>query len=201
MKARQNHKANIKALIDYINKIVPLNEVDIERISKRVTFRKYLKNQYTVQSGDVCTHESFIVSGSMKSFYVDEEGNEHVVMLAVENWWTGDLSSFVNQKAADFNTQCLENCDVIQISYDDLNKLYEEVPKMERMFRIIMQNAYSATQRRLISNFTLSAKERYLNFCEQYPEMEQRFPQYLIASYLGMTKEFLSKIRNQASSS
>lgn len=199
MNATNNLKT--KALIDYVNNIVPLNKDDIEHISKRVSYRKYLKNQFTVQNGDVCTHESFIISGSMKSFYLDEAGNEHVVMLAVENWWTGDLSSFVNQKAADFNTQCLENCEVIQISYHDLNELYKEVPKMERMFRIIMQNAYTATQKRVISNFTLSAKERYLNFCKQYPEMEQRFPQYLIASYLGMTKEFLSKIRRELSSS
>jgi CRP-like cAMP-binding protein len=137
------------------------------------------------------------VSGCARTFYPDEKGHEHVVMLAIENWWTADLGSFITQTPADYNVQCLESTDVLQFSHDDLDQLYRDVPKMERFFRLIVQNAYVAAQKRIVHNLSLPAKERYLRFREKYPSIEQRVPQYMIASYLGMTKEFLSKIRSE----
>ena len=116
-------------------------------------------------------------------------------MFAVEDWWTADLGSFITQQPADYNVQCLEKTVVAQISYEGLEKLYAEVPKLERFFRIIMQNAYVASQKRVVRNLSMPARERYLLFKKQYPSIEQRVPQYLIASYLGITKQFLSKIR------
>ena len=118
-------------------------------------------------------------------------------MFAIENWWTADLGSFITQTPADYNVQCLENSVLAQLSYEDLRQLYLQIPKLERFFRIIIQKAYVASQKRLINNLSLPAKERYLQFREQYPQIEQRVPQYMIASYLGITKEFLSKIRSQ----
>ncbi|GHM99102.1 cyclic nucleotide-binding protein [Cytophagales bacterium WSM2-2] len=163
----------------------------------KVKARKFLKGQYVVQQGDVCRTENFVLSGCLKTFYIDQEGQEHIVMLAIENWWTSDLGSFINQAPADFNVQCLENSEVLQITYEDLEQVFLEIPKLERFFRIIIQRAFAAAQKRIVNNFSLPAKERYLKFREQYPQIEQRVPQYMIASYLGITKEFLSKIRHQ----
>lgn len=153
-----------------------------------------------VQQGDVCKYESFVISGCAKTFFLDPEGNEHVVMFAIENWWTADLGSFITQEPADYNVQCLENTKVVQFSHESLNLLYKEIPQLERFFRIIIQNAFVASQKRIVRNFSLTAKDRYLIFRDQYPEIEQRVPQYLIASYLGITKQFLSKIRAELSS-
>ena len=118
-------------------------------------------------------------------------------MFSIEDWWTADIGSFITQTPADFNVQCIENTEVIQFAYDDLEVLFEHVPKMERFFRKIIEKALVASQKRIVRNFSLSAKEQYLYFTRQYPKMEQRIPQYMIASYLGITKEFLSKIRSQ----
>lgn len=150
-----------------------------------------------MQQGDVCNTVNFIISGCTKTFYADAEGQEHIVMFAVEDWWTSDLGSFITQNPADFNTQCLENTQVVQFTYKALQELYEEVPKFNQLFRIITERAYVASQKRIIRNFSLSAKERYLIFKDTYSEIDKRVPQYMIASYLGITKEFLSKIKSQ----
>jgi len=183
------------ALIDYLKNRVDLTDQEVRCILDRVQVRTYLKGQYIVQQGDVCRHESFVLSGCAKTFFCDSDGNEHVMMFAIENWWTGDLGSFITQQPADYNIQCLEKTVVAQLSFIDLEQLYAEVPKLERFFRIIMQNAYVAAQKRIVRNLSMPAKERYLIFKKQYPCIEQRVPQYLIASYLGITKQFLSKIR------
>jgi CRP-like cAMP-binding protein len=188
---------NVKPLLDYVARYVSLTPEETSAVDRRVSSRHYLKGQFIVQQGDVCRHESFIVSGCVRTFYPDEKGHEHVVMLAIENWWTADLGSFITQTPADYNVQCLESTDVLQFSHDDLDQLYRDVPKMERFFRLIVQNAYVAAQKRIVHNLSLPAKERYLRFREKYPSIEQRVPQYMIASYLGMTKEFLSKIRSE----
>ena len=156
-----------------------------------------MKGQFVVQNGDVCKYESFVLSGCLKAFYIDNEGQEHVLMFAIENWWIADLGSFIGQTPADLNIQCVENCELVQIHYNDLQELYLDIPKLERFFRIIIQKAFVAAQKRIINNFTLPAVDRYLQFRDKYPLIEQRVPQYMIASYLGITKEFLSKIRSQ----
>ncbi|HTJ53030.1 MAG TPA: Crp/Fnr family transcriptional regulator [Cyclobacteriaceae bacterium] len=188
---------NARPLLDYVAKHITLTAAEESIVLGKVNFRKYLKGQYVVQQGDVCKYESFVLSGCLKTSYTNNEGQEHIVMFAVENWWTADLGSFITQTPADYNIQCLENTEVIQFSYDNLEQLYVEVPKLERLFRIILQKAFVASEKRIVQSFSLPAKERYLKFREQYPQLEQRVPQYMIASYLGITKEFLSKIRNQ----
>ena len=185
----------IDALITYLKKHIDVTSRDISTLSSNVRIRTFLKGQYIVQKGDVCKYENFIVSGCAKTFFIDNEGNEHVVMFAIENWWTADLGSFITQRPADYNVLCLEKTTVVQFSYESLERLYAEIPRLERFFRIIIQKAFVASQERIVRNLSMSAKDRYLLFCKQYPEIEQRVPQYLIASYLGITKQFLSKIR------
>ena len=186
---------SLEELITYIQKYVALSELDIELIEEAIITRKYLKGQYIVQQGDICRYESFIISGCTKTFFMDADGNEHVVMFATENWWTADLGSFVNQEPADYNVQCLENTNVMAFTYEAIEELYTKVPQLERFFRLIIQRALVAAQKRIIRNLSMSAKERYLLFRELYPNIEQRVPQYLIASYLGITRQFLSKLR------
>lgn len=188
---------NSEPLLTYISRYVRLTAEEEQLLLARVSYRKYLKGQFVVQQGDVCKCENFVLTGCLKTFYIDQGGHEHIVMFAIENWWTADLGSFITQTPADYNVQCLEDTELIQFSYEVLEQLYLEIPALERFFRIIIQKAYVASQKRLIHSHSLTAKEQYILFREQYPLIEQRVPQYMIASYLGITKEFLSKIRNQ----
>ena len=188
---------NNKPLLDYINIYINLTVEEETILLSKIIHRNYLKDQYIVQQGDICKSANFIISGCTKTFYMNKEGQEHTVMFSVEDWWTSDLGSFITQTPADFNVQCLENTELIQFSFENLEELYNKIPKLERFFRKIIERAFVASQKRIIKNFSLAAKEQYLIFKETYPEIEQRVPQYMIASYLGITKEFLSKIKSQ----
>lgn len=186
-----------KKILDYIKTFVELTPKEEAFLLSKITYRKYLKNQYLVQSGDTCNAVSFVLSGCIKTFFLNTVGQEHVVVLAVEDWWTSDIESFLYQKPAEFNVQCLEDSEVIQLKYEDLEELYTMIPNFESFWRKIMEKAYVSCQKRILRNFTLTAKERYLLFKNSYANIEQRIPQYLVASYLGITKEFLSKIKSQ----
>lgn len=184
---------------EHLKQYINLTESEKSHLISKLKQRNYLKGQYIVQSGDICRHHTYIVLGKVRTFYLDKNGNEHIITFGIEDWWVGDMGSLITQTPADFNVQCLENTAVIQISFDDMQELYKDIPKIERFFRLILQKAYVNTQKRIVRNYSLSARERYLLFCEEYPEIVQRVPQYMIASYLGITKEFLSSIRNQIS--
>ncbi len=189
-----------QAFISFINKHVGLNDDEETILLSKVTYRKYLKGQYVVQQGDVCKYSGFVISGCTRTFYVDDEGQEHIVMFSIENWWASEIGSFVTQTPSDYNVQCIENTELIQLSYNDQEELFKEIPKLERFFRLILEKAFVASQKRIVRNFSLTAKEQYLQFKIDYPELEQRIPQYMVASYLGITKEFLSKIKSQLTS-
>ena len=188
---------NVKPLLNYIAKYVTLTNTEEHFLTSRLSSRKYIKGQYILQQGDISQTECFIISGCTKMFYLDDKGQEHIIMFSIEDWWTSDLGSFISQTPSDFNVQCLENTEIIQFSYNNIEELFSEIPKLERFFRKIIEKAFVASQKRIIRNFSLTAKERYLIFKESYPKIEQRIPQYMVASYLGITKEFLSKIKSQ----
>ncbi|WP_318543306.1 Crp/Fnr family transcriptional regulator [Marixanthotalea marina] len=180
-----------------MSKYVSLTEEEKAYLDSKIVLRKYLKGQYLVQQGDICKYECYVVSGCTKTSYVDDLGQEHIIMFSIEDWWTSDMASFINQSPADFNIQFLENTELIAISHDVIEDLYKHVPKLERFFRQVVEKAFIASQKRVVRNLSMTAKDRYLFFKEQYPEIEQRIPQYMVASYLGITKEFLSKIKSQ----
>ena len=136
----------------------------------KLVHRNYLKNQYIVQQGDTCKSANFIISGCTKTYYIDLEGQEHILMFSIEDWWTSDLGSFITQTPGDFNVQCLENTQLIQFTHDNLEELYKQIPKLERLFRKIVERAFVASQKRIIRNFSLTAKERYLIFKKTYPK-------------------------------
>jgi len=189
----------LQPLLDYISKHIDLSREEEAFLISKVICRKYLKGQYVVQQGDICKYECFVLAGCTKMFYLDDDGQEHIILFSIEDWWTSDMGSFITQTPADFNIQCLENTELVMFSYDIIEELYAKIPKLERFFRQIIERAFVASQKRIVRNFALTAKERYLYFRNQYPKIEQRISQYMVASYLGITKEFLSKIKSQLS--
>jgi CRP-like cAMP-binding protein len=188
----------LNALVKTLSKYVTLTPEEVNIIESLFTFRTFRKRQYILQEGEITRHETFIVKGVTRTFEVDEKGQEHVLQFGLEDWWTGDLYSFLTETPAKSNIDCLEDTQVYQITKPNLETLYEKVPKMERHFRIVIQNAYIASTKRVASSLAKSATERYLDFTSQYPQIEQRVPNHLIASYLGITPQSLSRIRSQA---
>lgn len=184
-------------LLSYIAMHVTLTPEEEALLISKVHFRTYLKHQYISQQGDVCNSANFIISGCTKTFHTNTKGDTHIVMFSIEDWWTSDLGSFITQTPADYSVQCIENTSLVQFSYDALEALYIAIPKLERLFRKILERALVASQKRIIKTYSLDARERYITFKNTYPSIELRVPQYMIASYLGITKEFLSKIKNQ----
>lgn len=184
-------------LLNYINNFVSLTADEEAFLISKLVYRKYLKGQYVVQHGDICKYQCFVLSGCTKTFYMGDDGQEHIIMFSIEDWWNSDMGSFITQTPADYNVQCVENTELIMFPYNNIEELYSEIPKLERFFRQIIERGLVASQKRIVRSFSLSAKDRYLYFRSQYPKIEQRIPQYMVASYLGITKEFLSKIKSQ----
>ena len=176
---------------------INLSESEKSILASKLKYRTYLKNQYIAQEGDVYKYQTLILSGTVRTFYLDDKGSEHIVAFGIENWWVGDICSFATQSPAELNTQCLEKTEVAQVIYEDMEQLYQEIPKLERHFRMIIQKAYGNMTKRIVRNHSLPAKDRYILFSQSNPEIMRRVPQYMIASYLGITKEFLSSIRKQ----
>ena len=187
----------IQPLLNYIKNYVSLTPEEEAFLALKVKYRKYLKGQYVLQQGDICTHQCFVISGCTKTFHMDDHGQEHIVMFSIQDWWTSDIGSFISQTPADYNIQCIDKTELVMFSHNVMEELYTEIPKLERFFRKIIERGLVASQKRIVRSFSLSAKDRYLYFRNQYPKIEKLIPQYMIASYLGITKEFLSKIKSQ----
>jgi CRP-like cAMP-binding protein len=184
-------------LIENIRQYINLSSSDEQEIWKRCTPREFKRGEFINVEGEVNRFTNFIVSGSSRVYYIDPEGVEHVVQLGIEGWWVGDFPSFITQTPATMFTEALEKTSLIAFSYDDLQEVYSTVPKMERFFRILIQKAYASFHKRTLEALSLNAEERYLSFSEAYPLLDQRISQKHIASYLGMTPEFLSTLKKR----
>ena len=188
-----------EALIKYINSYAttPLAESEIELIKNAFVPKKFRKRQYFLQEGEVCKYSAFIVKGAMRQYSVDEKGTEHIVHLSIENWWAVDRESFVMLTPSIYNIDAWEDTDALLSTYADLNML-DQIPAIAEMIRKLDERHSIANQRRLNAAISLSAEKRYEEFASCYPEFLKRFPQHIIASYLGITKETLSRIRTAA---
>jgi CRP-like cAMP-binding protein len=184
-------------LLQHFNKYIHLTEEEFAECTSLFKYRKYRKHQYILQNGDISRNETFILKGCTRTYEVDDKGIEHILQFGLETWWIGDLHSFLTSAPSRLNIDCLEDTEVLQISKADLEKLYEKVPKLERFFRILIQKAFVAAIDRIYSNLSNPAAERYREFIEKYPHIEQRVPNHQIASYLGITPQSLSRIRSQ----
>ena len=180
-----------------VNEIVSITEEEFAYFNSLFVRKKLRKRQYLLQEGDVCKYQTFVEKGILRSFTIDEKGSEHILQFASEGWWMADLSSFLTDEPSIFNMEALEEAELLLIDKTSWNQALENIPKLERYFRILIQNHLIATQKRLMQSLAETAEEKYIRFTQTYPLCLQRVPQHMIASFLGVTRETLSRLRKQ----
>jgi len=183
-----------------ITEKIPLSEEEFEVCKALFTPRKVRKKQFLLQEGDVSKYQIFVNKGLLRSYTIDDKGAEHILQFALEGWWTADLYSFFTEEPSLFTIEALEDSELLLITRPSWETLLEKLPVLERYFRILIQNSLIATQRRLMESLSETAEKKYLKFMKMYPESIQRVPQHMIASYLGITRETLSRLRRDIAS-
>ena len=181
------------------NEKVPLTGEEEELIKSFLTTKKLRKKQYLLQEGDICKTIAFVEKGALREYTLDENGNEHIVQFALEGWIISDLYSFLTGEPATYNIDALEDSELVLITKSSYEELLKKVPKYETYTRLNITGAYIAMQKRLTSTISASSEERYSAFNAIYPDIVQRVPQHMIASYMGLTPETLSRIRRKIS--
>jgi CRP-like cAMP-binding protein len=184
-----------EAFKQYLTEKSQVTAADLSRIEAACIFKKLRKRQYLLQEGDVWKYNAFIVKGCVRTYTVDEKGNEHILNFAIENWWTGDRESLLSGKPAVFNIDALEDVEVILIPKQEFDQLCQEIPALNDMVNAILQRSFVASQNRIHTFLSLGAEEKYQQFINKYPQLANRLPQGMIASYLGITPETLSRVR------
>lgn len=193
--------ASCEPLLEYFSKLIPLSTAEKELVIEKFHPHLFLKKQFALQHGDVCKYFCFVVRGCLRMYTVDKKAVYHILQFATENYWIMDLTSFHKRRPATLNIDALEDTVVLRIPYDDLIDLYLKAPKFDRIFRVLLENHFMLQQQRMTQLFSSTAEERYLLFLETYPHLLNRLSQVQIAAYLGVTPEFLSRIRNRMSKS
>lgn len=185
-------------LLQHIGKYIQLTSSEELRLVSLLKYKKLRRRQFLLQEGDIQQQAVFVTAGCLRSYSIDKNGNEHILQFAPPGWWIGDMASFKGQQPATLTIDAVDDSELVYLQKDDLENLYTEIPKLERFFRQLAENALAAYQHRLVGNLSLSALERYNTFCQLYPSLIQCLPQKLVASYIGVTPEFLSKMLNQS---
>lgn len=185
------------SLQKHIKKHTQISDENLEKFSNAFTLQKVVKKEFLLKEGEICQFEGFVTGGCFKVFHSDQDGTEHTLYFAIEDWWVADVDSFTNSKPSQLNIQALENSEVLLISKQNKEKLYQEIPEIEKLFRIMSQKNLVALQRRMIDNLSKTADQRYLDFLAKYPKITQRLSNIQIAAYLGVSPEFVSKIRRK----
>lgn len=189
-------------LLKNISRYVTLTEEETEIFEGFWTEKILEKGDYLLRNGDVCRYDNYVVSGLVKAFYINSEnGNEEILYFSIDDWWASDIDSFSKQKTSIYNIQALEKTKVLQINYHSFQNLLRAIPQLERYFRLILESYLGVLQKRLIYHNVYDAEYRYFDFLERYPDIASRVPQYLIASYLGVSAEFISRLRKKNKSS
>lgn len=178
---------------------ISLDSTEIQTIQSLIETTTFKRGQFLLQAGEACLYEYFVLNGVVRAFYVNEQGEEHTTFFSTEGWWTGNLKSFVKGTPSSFFLQLMESTEIIRLNKASIEKLYEDVPKLERYFRILLQNRLISVQDRVSGHLSFTAEERYINFRKKYPNLEQRISQKYIASYLGITPAYLSRLRKRMS--
>jgi CRP-like cAMP-binding protein len=182
-------------LLTAFRQVVPIQDPEAVLITGAFKPKTLKKKEILLHAGEVSTHMRFVAGGCMRSYYLDERAQEHTLQFGIEGWWINDLISYLTQAPAKHFVQAIEPSTVLQIHRDALENLFAQVPILERFFRLKIQNAYVALQERTVQAMSLPAEQRYQVFRTKYREIEQRVPQYMVASYLGISPEFLSSLR------
>lgn len=191
-------EASIEPLLEYFNGCIPLNKEEKQLVTGYFQPRLYRRRQYVLQEGDICTKFNFVVRGCLRMYKIDDKGNMHILQFTAENRWLTDLGSFYGKNVSKLNIDAIEDTMILQISYDNLIALYKQAPKFDRIFRVMIENSFIALQERLLQNISSTAEERYLSFVQMYSHLSNRLPQTQIAAFLGISPEFLSRIRNNS---
>lgn len=192
---------NAQPIIDYFSNTLPLEEKEIEAVKKAFKLRKIKRRQFILHQGDICMMNTFVVEGCFRMYFVDENGKEHNIQFAVENWWIGDIGSFHSEEPSQLYIEALEHSIILQITKQDQLDLFVDYPKFNRIFRVFTENALVSYQKRVLQNISSTAEERYLDFMKRYPYFFNRISNAQIASFLGVTPEFLSTIRKRIAKS
>jgi CRP-like cAMP-binding protein len=186
-------------ILKNISRHIDLDNEEVNVFLALITKKDVSKKTLVLKEGQVCKYINFVNSGALRAFHIDKEGKESTIMFAVTDWWVTDMFCFLNEKPAMMYIEAIEDSCIVQLSKENLETLYFKIPKFERLFRILMQNAYTREQLRVIENLSLSAEDRYDSFLHKYPHIANAVTQKQIASYLGITPEFLSTIRKNKS--
>jgi CRP/FNR family transcriptional regulator, anaerobic regulatory protein len=184
----------------YLDDKIVLSREQSDWIRSLSVVKKLRKHQYLLQEGDVCKHHAFVTKGCLRSYSVDSHGMEHIVKFAVENWWIADRDSLKTGEPAKLNIDAVEDSEAVLLTGQDFDLVCQQVPAFNDMVNNLLQSAYNASQNRVLANISLYANEKYEYFLQRYPDLALRLPQSMIASYLGISPETLSRVRNQAMS-
>lgn len=180
-----------------IAKHISLSENETEEFCNLFQQKLIKKKSFLLREGEVCKFEGFVTKGIFRVFHIDTNGAEQILYFAIENWWITDIDSFTNETPSLLFIEALEDSEVLLISKKDKEFAYSNLPKIEKLFRVMTQKTHVALQRRMIDNLSKTADQRYLDFIEKYPQLHKRLTNVQIAAYLGISHEFLSKIRNK----
>ncbi|MFI5134056.1 MAG: Crp/Fnr family transcriptional regulator [Chitinophagales bacterium] len=190
----------LELVFQKFDEIIKLTEEEKQLSRSFFTSKKIRKKQYLLQQGDVCKYIAFVEKGLLRSYAVDDKGHEHITQFAFEGWWISDQLSFLTGKASEYNIDALEDAELLLLTKEAEEQMLGKIPKFERYFRILLQNNLIATQKRLASSLSQTAEERYSELIKACPgSLPQRIPQHMLASFLGITPETLSRIRKQMS--
>ncbi len=187
-------------LLNNVAKYIQLNDAERAIFLACLQPKKIKRKQFSLTEGDICKYSTFVISGCLRGYTVDKNGIEHVISFAPPDWWIADMYSLITQKPGILNIEALEDTETVLLSKTNQEKLYLEVPKFERFFRVLTEKSLVANQQRIVDNMSLTAEERYKIFCKRYPTLIDHLPQKQIASYIGVTPEFLSRMRARRSS-
>jgi CRP-like cAMP-binding protein len=182
-------------IIQNMEKIISLTDEEKELILSKIELNHYKAKTVILHAGEICKHSYFVKSGILRSFTINDNIVEHVLQFACEDWWIGDMYSLISQKPGNLFIEVNEDAEVALLSKENQEELYHKIPKLERFFRILTENSLVAHQERLMDNLSLTAEERFEKFCSKYPTLIQKVPQKQIASYIGVTPEFFSKMK------
>jgi CRP/FNR family transcriptional regulator len=186
-----------KNIIQHIRKLVDLSENEVDVFNKYVETHQFKKKEFINQEGSVCKQLYFVEKGCLRMYFINKKGVEQITQFALDGWWISDYQSFMNITPSDYYIQTIEESTIVSIDNQNLDKLLIELPHSERYFRIIMQKAIAGAQHRSKLLYEMSKEEFYFHFCASFPEFMRRVPQYMIASYLGLTPEYLSELRKK----
>lgn len=190
-----NIKIKVALILDNISKIITLTPEEQAFFLSKTEIRHYKAKTIIQNAGQVCKEGFFVNSGLLRSFNINDNIVEHVLSFACEGWWISDMYSLLSQKPGNLFIEVLEDAEVVALSKENQEQLYLEIPKLERFFRILIENSLVANQERLMDNLSLTAEERFEKFCRKYPTLIQKVPQKQIASFIGVTPEFFSKMK------